>query len=200
MLFESLELRQLMSVSVQALPNGGVLVKGTNGDDVAFITQPDAGQVVVMDATVDGNGQINPTGVVYSADSGVKYLVVDLGAGNDSVAFYGWNSNAVIFTGNGNDLAQVNTFGTQSVALDTGNRDDIVEINAAEYSTVSAFAGNGSDSASIVVSDQAHVYYNAGPGADETSITNNGDPCQIVYNSGSGADSTQVLLGSYIGG
>jgi hypothetical protein len=208
MLVESLELRQLMSVTVQALPNGGVLVKGTNGDDLVLVGQQDDA-LVVQNAFVNDAGQLE--GVegdpAFLATSGIKYVIVDLGAGNDRIAFFGQNGNAVIFTGNGSDHADVTALGTQTVLLDTGNSDDTVFIDAHDTSCVTAFARNGDDAANIIVTDDAHVYYNAGAGIDSTTLINsgndlvNGDPSQIIYNSGSGIDVPVVAIpGTYVGG
>jgi len=188
MLVESLENRRLMSVSVHQLPNGGLLVKGTEGNDHVGIDQ--TGSTVTVNDLDTTVGQ--PT-----VATGVRYLVVDFGNGDDAVFFSGSDSNAAILTGNGSDHVEVTALGTENVVIDTGNRDDSMSISAFGDSNVVAFAGNGDDTADILVLDNAHVVYDAGPGNDSAFILNFGDSgqCQVIYNGGSGYD-TAFLNGT----
>ena len=186
MLIELMEPRRLMSVTAHELPNHILYVKGTRGDDNIQIVQ-DGGNVFIADNS-------DPTAPPTIAQN-VKLLVVDLGAGDDTVIYEGTDALAIISTGNGMDNVQVSTLGTSQVMLDTAADSDVVSITAGDRSRVTASSGAGDDNISIAVGGQAVVVFNAGSGQDYAVVANSGAAYQVVFNGGSGADTVVIADG-----
>lgn len=195
-MFETLEGRRLFTVSVVALPNHGLLVRGSPGDDHVAIDQekhvdPETGQHVDYVQVVDLGTN---TPVTPSPIQGVNYIIVDLGAGDDQLIFHGENSAAAIVTGSGDDTVEIQAFGTEQVVAELGSGTNYLSVLAINDSTVIARNGPGDDSADLVALDNASIVYSAGAGADTVSITNIGATSKIIVNGGAGNDTINVFV------
>ena len=133
MLIEALEDRRLMSGSVAAdLSCGGMLfIHGTDRADTIDVVEQ--GGLV----TVVANGDADHPVFFGSA----KFIVIDAGAGNDQVSYFGDSLNSVVYLSDGNDYLQVGMTGSAHSLVLGGRGDDLVIASG----NVTVWGGPGSD-------------------------------------------------------
>src|ERR1700722_10177919 len=99
-LVEPLEQRELLTGSLQAYVTGGNLyVLGTSGPDVINVVQT-GNQIYVNGASINVNGK-NVSAI--NAASIAKVIVYGNSNGNDNINLTTLKSNAIVYTGPGND-------------------------------------------------------------------------------------------------
>ena len=177
MFVQSLERRQFMSVTAF----GPILrVEGTVGDDMFAISQSDDGTT----STVDINGD------VYT---GIRFISLDLGDGNDYVEFQGQSALVFIDGGAGDDTIFVTDSGSRTVVRGQSGNDQIF---VGEANGTIAFGGEGNDylealSASGVATANTsnRVFLLGGEDSDTFNINGAG----VTATAGSGDDSFVVV-------
>jgi hypothetical protein len=181
-MYEILEGRRLFSVTAHVLPGHGLLVQGSSGDDHIIVDQTGS-TVVVTDAN------LSPEAQPYAdAFTGVCYLIVHLGNGNDTLTFTGDSSAAAILGGNGQDTIEIISLGTEQVAVDTGPENDFLSVFATGDSIVVASAGSGNDTAELTAIDNAQIALSGGSGNDQATINNYGATSRIIFFGDAGND------------
>jgi len=205
MVFEQLESRRMMSATMVAAQQSGVLyVQGTSSADQIQLLQTGPGSVAISFGPGGSQGVQSfsgVTGIAINASSGDDVLVVTLndidisvalGSGNDSIDLTSGGGIIVVDGGNGIDGLDLAVQNASLVVVTGGNQADNIVVNATDTGSgvvpvIFIDGGNGDDAIEFNGFDSSAVIY-AGNGNDQISVP--------LFFSIDGSDTLTILGGN----